>query len=149
MSWTYTPGPSPSDTSRLRLWLGDTDQTKSYTLSDEEYSMFLADYPTNIWQAAATAGDSILAKMKAIASSKTIGNLSISFNTSALTSLESVIKRLRAKADVKAVRPYVGGTSKSIKAGYDQDTDRVQPAAKVDDFSYPAPQPSTATWGGN
>src|SRR5689334_17635384 len=98
MSWSYTPSATPSDKDRVRIYLGDTDQTKSYTLADEEILMYVADYPTNLFLAAAFAGDSMLAKMKAVASSKSIGNLSISFNQGALTSLEAVINRLRNQA---------------------------------------------------
>lgn len=61
MTFTYTPSATPSDTTRVRFHLGDTEQAVAI-FSDEEIAMLLAENTT--WQSAVIGGiKAILAKI--------------------------------------------------------------------------------------
>ena len=61
MSFTYTPSATPSDTTRVRFHLGDTDATVAI-FSDEEIAMLIAE--NTDWQGAVIGGiKHILAKV--------------------------------------------------------------------------------------
>ena len=146
MSWTYTHG--TSDIDRVRRWIGDTDQTKPWTLQDEDINALLADAPSNLLLGAAYCAEAILANFKgAIVNSNTVGDLSISTDSTSITFFETNAYRLKQRANLAAVKPYLGGYSKNEKRGQDSIEDRQQPAFKVDGMSMTGQPINDATKG--
>ena len=145
MAWTYSGNPAASALDEVRFLAADTDSTKAWTLADGEVNYAISLYsaaPPVIGQnflAAAVCAETILGKFKAIPESKKVGDLSLTWGAQ-FKFYESLAYRLRQRAALQAVKPYIGGTSITEKAGIDADPDRVQPAAKIGgmDFANPA-----------
>jgi hypothetical protein len=138
MAWTYSGNPSSSALDEIRYLIGDTIQTKPWTLQDAEiqYAIDLySAHPPVIGQnyrAAAEAAQNILTKLMGAINDKKVGDLSISVNNSALTFFRGAYNRLRALATLHAVPPYLGGYSHSEKQAQDANPDRVQLAIKIE-----------------
>lgn len=135
-TWTYNPVVTPRD--EIRFLTRDTDQSKDWTLNDQEI-----DYLISLWSpqpatignqylTAAKACEEILAAFKGnIQTGKRLRDLQISYSPDAVKFYENRLISLKASAALKQVGTYVGGASKSDKFTLDSDPDRVQPAFKV------------------
>ena len=66
---------------------------------------------------------------------KSVGDLHLSYGN-LLKNFTALAARLRMRATLAQVPTYAGGQSISEKMMVDDDTDRVQPAVKVDGMSY-------------
>lgn len=133
MSWTYTNDPSSSQRDEVRFLIGDTDSTKAWTLQDGEILYAIAQYPNNILLAAAVCAEAIVARFKGNArASKSLDDLSISWDTAAFASYKEIANTLRNRANMRGVRVFVGGISRSQKRTTDSDPDRMDTAAKID-----------------
>lgn len=77
MTWTYTGDPSVSDRDRIRFLIGDTD-TNDQLVSDEEIAWSLTQ-GGSIYQTAHDLCTVIAAKFARLATSKSVGDLSLSY----------------------------------------------------------------------
>lgn len=145
MSWSYSGNPAASALDEVRFLIADTSFAQAWTLQDEEINYTLGLYsasPPVVGQnflAAAVCAETILGKFKStMIDSQRIGDLSISL-VNQVRLYESLAYRLRQRAALQMVPPYIGGTSIQEKYGLDADPDRVQPAVKIDGMSYASP----------
>lgn len=142
--WSYSGNPSSSPLSEVRYLISDTDESKSWSLTDEEISYAIdlySDHPPVIgrnFRAAAESAQNILTKLMGQLSDKRVGDLSITVNKESLAFYRSNFARLRQLATLQAVQPYSGGMSRSEKRANDADADRVRPALTVDGMSLPS-----------
>ena len=130
MTATYINDPTnrPIDTVRFEVDDRDTDNA---ALSDEEIQ-YLIDSTNHVLLAAAAAADAIGAKYSDSATTKKVGDLSISYGGGGggggiAATYQTLAKALRLRAARKAgASLYAGGLSKSEKITVALDTDRVQ-----------------------
>ena len=133
MTATYTNQPGTRDIDTVRFEVDDKDCTPETdaALSDEEIQ-YLIDSNNHILLASAAAADTIAAKYSDAATSKKVGDLSISYGGGGDGGGIAATYQLLAKAlRLRAVRTaggkiYGGGLSKSEKTTVLADTDRVQ-----------------------
>lgn len=134
MSWSYDPT-MPTNMDKVRFLIQDTN-TLDQLLEDEEINFMLSDYP-NYKMAAANCADVLSSKFAGIADSKTIDNLSLSFQNKS-QKYAALANRLRMQAS-KFLLPYAGGISKNDKQRNEDDPDRVKPFAKRDQMDKKLP----------
>ena len=135
MTATYINDPTnrPIDTVRFEVDDRDTDNA---ALSDEEIQ-YLIDSTNHILLAAAAAADAISAKYSDSATTKKVGDLSISYGGGGggggiAATYQTLAKALRLRAARKAgSKIYVGGLSKTAKTAVKADSDRVQSEFEV------------------
>jgi hypothetical protein len=119
---------------------------------DEEIAYALAQASGGIaavsgnYLAAAYCADALAAKYSRRID-KSVGDLRLSYGQLA-KQFQSLGAKLRMRATLKAVVPYVGGTSAAEKLAARQDADRVGTAAKVDGMNYAAPLNPLVTGSG-
>lgn len=133
MTATYTnqPGIRDIDTVRFEVDDRDCDPETDAVLSDEEIQ-YLIDGHTHILLAAAAAAEQIGGTYAAQPSSKTVGDLSVTYGERALDYKE-LAKSLRTRAAKKAgAGIYAGGLSRSEKKTEKAKPDLVQPAFRRD-----------------
>lgn len=101
MTWTYTGDPNVSDRDKVRFLIGDTDTTDQL-LSDEEIAWALDNTDDSIYQASHDLCVSLAAKFARLATSKSVGDLSLSYadRSSAFYALADRILDLAARRDV-------------------------------------------------
>ena len=148
MSWSYNPVVTPLD--EVRFLTRDTDQSKPWTLSNEEINYLISQWSPvpvaigNNYLTAAKACEEILAAFKGnIQTGKRLRDLQISYSPDAVKFYENRLISLKASAALKQVGTYVGGASKSDKFILDSDPDRVQPAFKVNGMDKTVNDPAT------
>jgi hypothetical protein len=134
MSWTYSGNPASSSLDAVRFLTGDTVQTESWTLNNEEINYLIGLSPTNVYLAAARAAEAVVSKFGSMQQSKTIGDLSISWSNR-FTQFQEVARSLKARATLTSVAVYVTGMSQAEKADANADTDRIAPAGRIDGMS--------------
>lgn len=125
MTWTYSNSPSSSNRDAIRVLLGDTNSSDPL-LTDEEIAFFLAQFPGNIYSAAAMGAQAIAAKYARLATEKEVGDLRIEYGLRH----EHFLALSGTLADQSALTPstpYLGGKSISDKEANYEDTDIVQP----------------------
>lgn len=83
MTWTYTGDPNVSDRDKIRFLIGDTD-TNDQLVNDEEIQWAL-DEAGSIYQAAHDLCTVIASKFARMATSKSVGDLSLSYANRAET----------------------------------------------------------------
>ncbi len=83
MTWTYTGDPNVSDRDRIRFLIQDTDTTDQL-VSDEEIAWALTE-AGSIYQTAHDLCTIIAAKFARMATSKSVGDLSLSYSDRAET----------------------------------------------------------------
>lgn len=131
MAWTYSGDPSSSDKDKVRFLIGDTDSSDPQ-LQDEEILWMLSENET-IYVAASHCVYGLISKYSRLAQSKSVGDLSISY-ANRVENYKAVASRLAYLAEVhgSGAPAYCGGISISDKETDETDTDRVQPAFRVD-----------------
>lgn len=134
MAWTYAGDPAHSALDEVRFLVGDTIQTETWTLQDEEITYLIGLSPTNVTLAAARAAEAICGKFARMQASKSIGDLSISWSNR-YSQFKEVAGTLKARASLKAVPVHVTGMSQAAKADANADTDRIAPAGRIDGMS--------------
>jgi hypothetical protein len=146
-NWSYSGDPRKSPLDEVRFLIGDTDEKKPWTLLDGEINYALSLYSSNPpvvgknLLAAANCAESVLAKLKSVVSSKSVGDLHISYlNPQTLTMYQETAYRLRQRANLVGVPMYVGGQSVAEKLSTYSDPDRVQIAVKIDGMNDADPQ---------
>lgn len=82
MAFTYGGNPSASDLAKVRFLLSDTNPS-DYELEDAEITYLLAEWEDDVYDAAAAGAEVIAGKFAKAATSKTVGDLSLSFQNRA------------------------------------------------------------------
>ncbi|WIC89149.1 hypothetical protein SEA_OTTAWA_103 [Arthrobacter phage Ottawa] len=115
MAWTYSGNPAGSDLDKVRFLLGDTTQTASATLTNEEITYLLAEEGGNTTSAAAEGALALAARYSGIsATSKKIGDLSISYEHGALADRFTALAARLRKGQRSAFTPIWDDSSPSI-----------------------------------
>lgn len=101
MAWTYTGDPAHSDRDRVRFLIGDTD-TNDQLLNDAEIDWILTEAGDSIYQAAHDACHTIASKFARLATSKSVGDLSLSYQdrAQAFYALADRLMHLASRRDV-------------------------------------------------
>ena len=101
MAWTYTGDPSSSNRDSVRFLIGDTD-TLDQVVTDEEIDWALEVTDQAIYQAAHDICVALAAKFARLATSKSVGDLSLSYSdrSTAFYSLADRILDLASRRDV-------------------------------------------------
>jgi len=134
MTHTFTNNPAESDRDKVRILLHDTSSGPN-ALSDETVDWLISAHP-NIWFAAAAGADAKAAKFYGQATSKKVGDLSISYQGDYLR-WRQLANRLRGQA-VRRVAPHAGGISEADKAAAFADSDMTPPKFRTDQFTNPS-----------
>jgi hypothetical protein len=79
VTWTYSGDPASSLRDQVRFLIGDTD-TDDQLISDEEIAYLLTQSSDDVYQAAYEACYTIGSKFARLATSKSVGDLSLSFS---------------------------------------------------------------------
>lgn len=118
MTWTYTGDPSVSDRDKVRFLIGDTDTTDQL-VSDEEIAWQLDVVADSIYQAAHDLCVSLAAKFARLATSKSVGDLSLSYSdrSAAFYSLADRILDLASRRDV----PTPWASPKNLQTARERD----------------------------
>jgi hypothetical protein len=138
MSFTFTNNPASSNRDAVRIMLHDTS-SGSAKLSDETIDWLLSAEP-NLYLAAAAGAETIASEAAREPSSKSVGDLSISYAETAVR-YSTLAKSLRMRG-IRRVSPVAGGISQSAKDTQYGDSDMTSPAFKVGQFDNPG---STST----
>jgi hypothetical protein len=93
MAQTFDPA-LPTDKDWVRQVLGDTTVAGNRAKLEDETIVAILALEPNKWLAAARLGDSILAKRQGV-TSKTVGNLSLSFGGGSGGDFAAAVQRLR------------------------------------------------------
>ena len=130
MVWTYSGDPGASTLDAVRFLLGDTVEANAI-FSDEELDWLIATQ-SNPYFAAALAADSAAAaysnKSNDNVKTKTVGALSISYDTEKAKEYRNLAGSLRFRGALNApIMPYSGGISKDDKDAREDETDWVKP----------------------
>lgn len=135
---TYTSDPAHVPADKVRLYVGDTNNTK-LDLSDEEVAFFLADNNGNALRAAAAAAEALAAKCSGEAEDKTVGPLRLANRRQSKSDRYMRLAKLlwsRALSE-KGTPPFAGGISETDKIIRVEDGDRVGPAFGRRMMEYP------------
>lgn len=118
MTWTYTGDPSVSDRDKVRFLIGDTDTTDQL-VSDEEIAWQLGVVGDNVYQAAHDLCVALAAKFARLATSKSVGGLSLSYadRSASFYGLADRILDLASRRDVPT--PWID--PKNIKTATERD----------------------------
>lgn len=142
MAWTYTNNPANVPRDAVRLLVGDTDTTDQKA-TDEAIAFFLAQAGDDTYLAAALTARSIAAiyavyvDTKVESVSTDYGQLSENYYKLA-TRLETQAKKF---GSVGLGTPAAGGLTYSDIDAADEDTDRVKPKFRQDQFAWPPRDP--------
>jgi len=82
MSWSYSGDPSSSAKDKVRFLVGDTD-TDDQLLNDAEVLYVITESGGSIYQSAHDAAYAIASKFTRMASSKSVGDMSVSYSNRA------------------------------------------------------------------
>jgi hypothetical protein len=144
MTWTYEPELSAVDTdagrvNAVRLLIGDTNQDDQ-RIQNEEIAFFLSVTGNDVYLAAAESADVISSKYTAEGNEKFEG---ISYDGAAVSeNYRKLASRLRQQAKKFGSRglgmPSAGGISRSQMGAVDENTDRVRPKFRQDQFANPS-----------
>lgn len=134
MTTTYSGDPASSSKDAVRFLIQDT--AAPWLLQDEEIEYVLTLYPSP-QVAAAQCARAIAMNFARLAKSKKVGDLSIDYGERAKFYKE-LADQLEASGNIAGVIPYSGGISVSDKLTVEQNTDRVKPPFKVDQFDNPS-----------
>lgn len=101
MTWSYSGNPGSSDKDAVRFLVGDTD-TNDQLLSNEEIDWVILQAGDSQYQAAHDAAYAIASKFSRMATSKSVGDLSLSYadRAKAYFDLANELLELGARRDV-------------------------------------------------
>ena len=101
MAWSYSGNPADSEKDAVRFLIGDTD-TDDQLLSDAEINYVIVESGGSIYQAAHDAAYAIAGKFSRMASSKSVGDMSISYadRAQAFFALANELLELSARREV-------------------------------------------------
>jgi hypothetical protein len=79
MTWSYSGDPASSDRDAIRFLIGDTD-TDDQLLSNEEIDYCITQGGPSVYQAAHDCAYAIASKFSRMATSKSVGDMSLSYS---------------------------------------------------------------------
>jgi len=97
MAWTYSGDPANSTKDAVRFLIGDTDTTDQL-LNDAEVNFCIVQAGESIYQSAHDCCYSIASKFSRMATSKTVGDLSLSYSDRAKAFFELANELLELSA---------------------------------------------------
>lgn len=128
MTWSYYGAPGTGSTAAtqdaVRFLSGQTSSSEAVVIQDEEIA-FLLMQGGSIYNAAAMAAEQLAGRYAGKATSKTVGDLSVSYQLRGQEYRERA-RTLRANGALRAA-PYAGGIAVADKQMWEQDTTRVTP----------------------
>lgn len=142
MAWTYTNNPANVPRDAVRLLVGDTDTTDQKA-TDEAIAFFLSQAANDTYLAAALSARSIAATYATYVDTKFE---SVSSDYSQLRdNYYALASRLEAQAKKYGSTglgvPAAGGLTYTDLEAADEDTDRVKPKFRQDQFAWPPRDP--------
>lgn len=105
MTWSYSGDPSDSDKDTVRFLIGDTD-TDDQLLSDEEITFTLTE-AGSVYQAAHDCAYAIASSFARAASSKSVGDMSISYTDRANAFYALADRMLALQAKRQPPTPWI------------------------------------------
>jgi hypothetical protein len=105
LTWSYTGNPASSSKDAVRFLIGDTD-TSDQLLSNEEIDYTITQ-SGSIYQAAHDSAYAIASTFARMASSKSVGDLSLSYNDRATTYYQVADRMLQLQAKRQPPTPYI------------------------------------------
>ena len=127
MAWTYSGDPASSDRDAVRFLIGDTDSTDQL-LQDAEVSFCIAQAGPNLYQAAHDAAYAIASKFSRMATSKSVGDLSLSYSDRAKAFFDLANELLELGARREPPTPWIS-PSNIVRA-----TDKTVPPSNGTEF---------------
>lgn len=106
MTWTYTGDPSVSTRDQIRFLIGDTDSTDPL-LQDEEIEWTLTNAGGSIYQAAHDLCYALGSKFARLATSKSVGDLSLSYQNRSDAFMKQAERLLELAARREPPTPWV------------------------------------------
>lgn len=142
MTWTYEGAPDSSTAAgrrdAVRLFVGDTD-TSDQQLTDEEIAFALEQAQNDTYIAASICAQTLAGKYARQVNTKfdDVSDEASSLNEH-YTKLSASLREQGRRYGTKGLgRPVAGGVSQSDMRSVDQNTDRVEPKFKQDQFANP------------
>lgn len=123
MTWTYDGDPSQSRRDQVRFLAQQTSTGDGAVVSDEEVAWLLSEHGSP-YLAAAAACEALANRYAGMATSRTVGEMSITYADRGKAFAERA-RWLRLQTGLRGVTPYAGGISVGDKATVAADTDRV------------------------
>lgn len=105
MTWSYSGNPASSNKDEVRFLIGDTDTTDQL-LSDEEINYTLVESGSN-YQAAHDSAYAIASTFARMASSKSVGDLSLSFSDRAASYYQVADRMLQLQVRRHPPTPFI------------------------------------------
>lgn len=144
MAWNYSGDPSAVARDAVRFLVGQTSTGDDVLLYDEEIAWAVSE-TQNSYYAAAMCAETLAGRYRQTGRvSEQIGNTSITWGERA-DKLDTLALRLRARAAVKNVTPFLGGQSVADRDTREADTDLRQPAFRVNQFDEPGTSTGSST----
>jgi hypothetical protein len=106
MAWTYSGDPASSVKDQVRFLVGDTDSTDQL-LQDAEILYVITEAGSSVYQAAHDAAYAIASKFSRMATSKSVGDLSLSYSDRAKAYFELANELLELGARREPPTPWV------------------------------------------
>ncbi len=126
MTWSYSGVPGNSSLDAVRFLSGQTSTGDPELVQDEEIE-WLVTQEGNAWLAAAQVCEALGGRYTGKATSRTVGELSLTYADRGATFTQRAAD-LRRRAALRSVVPYSGGASVADKEVLTGDADRIQPS---------------------
>lgn len=105
MTWSYTGDPADSTKDAVRFLIGDTD-TSDQLLTDEEID-YTVDSSGSLYQAAHDSAYAIASTFARMASSKSVGDMSLSYSDRAASYYQVADRMLQLQAKRQPPTPWI------------------------------------------
>jgi sulfur transfer complex TusBCD TusB component (DsrH family) len=142
MTWHYYGDPAASTVDAVRALIGQCSSGDAVLLLDEEITWAVAQNAASVQFGAAACADMLAARYSVKAQQLNVGQTSVSYGSRA-KEFTAMAKQFRQQALLAGVSPWAGGTSKSDVTTREDDTDRVQPWAKLEIHDNPLTDTTT------
>jgi hypothetical protein len=118
MAWTYSGDPSTSDKDKVRFLVGDTD-TDDQLLNDAEINYCISQAGGSIYQSAHDAAYAVAGKFSRMATSKSVGDMSLSYSDRAKAYFDLANELLELGARREPPKPWA--SPQNLKRATDKD----------------------------
>lgn len=106
MAWTYSGDPASSTRDAVRFLIGDTDSTDQL-LQDAEITYVISESGGSVYQAAHDAAYAVASKFSRMATSKSVGDLSLSYSDRAKAFFDLANELLELGARREPPTPWI------------------------------------------
>lgn len=106
MAFTYGGDPSASNLAKVRFLLSDTNSA-DYELEDAEINYLLSEWDSDVYDAAVAGAEVIAGKFAKAATSKSVGDLSLSFQNRAEDYRQLAARLKQLKTDKFVPTPWI------------------------------------------